>query len=144
MPTAEFDSFLTVNFKNKTAQIRALGNWFYQTVRSSERFSGITLGRITDELKRPRLVIYLAESASLPSDGINTPDIETPLRELTLALLPQTFLDLYLTRANGKTLAEVVLKDMQTRYSTRSHHPKPRLLYEENFSDSLAVVQNGE
>lgn len=57
MRGGEFEEFLAVNFRGEKARLSGLCDWFYETVRSSERFSGIAVGQVKDELKRSRIVL---------------------------------------------------------------------------------------
>lgn len=136
---------LAANFKGEKQQIRALGNWFYNKIRSSGGFDEIAVGSVKDELKRPRLVMYLVVSkASTPDQTCNF-SISQPLTQLSLALRPNIFLDLYYCQpsADNKTLAETVLEDMKNRYGTDKHKPNPRLLYEEKFPKPSPAAQAG-
>ncbi|KKS14351.1 hypothetical protein A2617_01945 [Candidatus Daviesbacteria bacterium RIFOXYD1_FULL_41_10] len=128
------ENLLADNFKIVTKEdaLHNLHDQFMATVRSSSEFNGIAVGEAHDELKRTRLIIYLAES-DRPLKDIDYLDISEPLAAMALVLRSyNVFVDtIHVRQSCNKSLAEKVLEDMKERYSPT---PEPKLLYLEIFS----------
>lgn len=130
MEQAPLDGFLNAVVPDSDVETQGLAREFYNSVHSGG-FRWIGVGEVEDELKGHRLVVYLTET---PDE--DQQDIEDSFVELNLRLHPYTFLDLYyipISPEANTLLPELAIEDMAKRYETASHHPNPRLLFEETI-----------
>lgn len=107
----------------QVSKLRKLANTFYSTVCASKEFTWMGLFQAMDELRRPRLIVYLEEGPRVVPDegdkriiGVSLSESLTPL---VLALRPHSFLDLYFRPvSNPSNRIEECLEDIQKRYKT--------------------------
>lgn len=126
---------MEANFPSHGERVSALARAFYHVVRSSGTFSWLGLFDAEDQLHRPRLVVYVANGLHPSAEALqaNPPtDIGPALTELSLAIQPNRFLDLYYVNPddNGKA-ADAALDDIHVRYGSNDH--KPRVLWSEDI-----------
>ncbi len=129
-----FSDLLEANFKSHDKRVSALAKAFYHAALSSRTFSWMGLFETKDELQRPRFVIYLANGRGTSTEAGNLQgiDISPTLTQLSLALLPRVFLDLYhMPPEENDHMAQKAFEDLKLRYKTNGDNTK--LLWEEHM-----------
>ncbi len=121
-------------------RIHTLAKAFYETLCSSGRFSRMSVFETKDELQRPRFVVYLKKNGSSGETSQNSrgAGIGEPFSELSLALRPNIFLDLYYdySEDDGDTL-ERCEKDIKLRYGANGHDAEAGFLWDEHLPKSM-------